>query len=441
MDIGIFHNGGTNLPLKVAENGSVIPDATVREMHEDLIQVTRDQVEHTVLADQLGFDRAVFTEHHFEITGAEQSPSPLLNQMAVAAQTENIRLAQVANIIAWHNPVRLAEQTSMIDILSEGRIEVGIGRGYQPRENETFGKYWGGTIQDQEKNRTSFEEKVELLKKSWTEDMFSHHSEFHSVPPTYTRWHHNQDYGYLVDEASEYELDEVMDWDEDGDPNAEPNPVLGNETTLKQLSVFPHPLQKPYPPMWQPVSSPRSIRYAAEHGINGYLTTGSISIIQELAELYFKFAEEAGWPDHRPEYDGEPFTFGWDEERMRGIGMRRPAFNTEVGDDDVFKRWKLGVEQRWDFFIPFGFRKAVAEVDEDPQDVEISAESLIERDIVLVGNGEELAEKVIMTKEELGFESIGMEFSFEMPGITGEEANEQLRAFAKETMPILREDL
>lgn len=440
-DIGVFHNGGTNLPLKTAENGSRIADGSVSELHEDLKQVTRDQVEHSVLADEYGFDRCVFTEHHFELSGSEHSPSPIMSQMAVATQTEQIKLCQVANILSWHNPVRLAEQTAMLDILSDGRAEVGIGRGYQPRENETLGNYWGGTIQDEEKNRTAFEEKFELLLKSWTEDITSHQGQFHSVPPTYTLWHHEQDYGYLDDDVTEYDVEDVMDWKEGVDVDELDNPVQEGGSKLKSLPVFPQPQQQPHPQIWEPVTSPRSTSFAARNGINGYLTTGSTSILRRIANVYYEAAEEAGWPDHRPEYDGEPFDFGWDEERQRGLSLRRFIFNTEASSEDTFERWKKGVEQRWEFFGPFGFAKAVAKDGEDPSDVSLDIDTFIERDIVLVGDTDELIDQIAKTKEELGFEGYSMDVSFEVPGITGEEANEQLEAFGEDILPYLQEEL
>jgi alkanesulfonate monooxygenase SsuD/methylene tetrahydromethanopterin reductase-like flavin-dependent oxidoreductase (luciferase family) len=79
------------------------------------------------------------TEHHFQPEGPEFSPNPLLVEAAVAAQTKRIRLGQHANITTWWEPVRLAEQAAMLDVLSGGRLEFGIGRGYQPREAEVFG--------------------------------------------------------------------------------------------------------------------------------------------------------------------------------------------------------------------------------------------------------------------------------------------------------------
>jgi alkanesulfonate monooxygenase SsuD/methylene tetrahydromethanopterin reductase-like flavin-dependent oxidoreductase (luciferase family) len=111
-----------------------------------------------ILADKLGYDYWPQTEHHFQPEGAELSPNPLFSEMAIAANTKRIRLRQAANIITWHHPVRIAEQVAMLGVLSGGRGECGIGRGYQPRENEVFGRTYGSTIQDQERNRKAFQE-------------------------------------------------------------------------------------------------------------------------------------------------------------------------------------------------------------------------------------------------------------------------------------------
>jgi len=105
-----------------------------------------NQVRQGILAEKLGFQSFWLTEHHFQPEGAEMSPNPLMVQMSVAAHTKRIRLGQAANIIVWHHPVRLAEQIALLDVISGGRVECGIGRGYQPRENETLGRPYGSTM-------------------------------------------------------------------------------------------------------------------------------------------------------------------------------------------------------------------------------------------------------------------------------------------------------
>ena len=129
----------------------VIPDGDLQALAESYARVQIGQIRQGVLADQLGFDYYFMSEHHFQPEGAEFSPNPLLAETAIAALTKRIRLAQGTNVTTEHHPVRIAEQAAMLDIISGGRLDFGIGRGYQPREVETLGAAFGSTIQDQEK--------------------------------------------------------------------------------------------------------------------------------------------------------------------------------------------------------------------------------------------------------------------------------------------------
>src|SRR2546428_4886843 len=192
IEIGIFHNGASDLKAVTTPNGVVVNDCSLEEVHRCYHRVLVGQVRQGILAARLGYDYWFMTEHHFMPEGPEFSPSPLLTEAAIASQTKRIRFGQMANILPWWHPLRVAEQAAMLDVISGGRLEFGIGRGYQPRENETFGRNYGSTIQDQERNRASFEEAYELLMKCWTEDSFAHHGENFSVPPSYTKWHHAQ---------------------------------------------------------------------------------------------------------------------------------------------------------------------------------------------------------------------------------------------------------
>lgn len=436
VEIGVVHNGSTNVPLKRADNDIVIPDASLREIHQDCQQVVKDQIRHGVLADEYGYDRIGYTEHHFQIVAAEYSTNPLMSQMAVANETEDIQICQWANIITWHDPVRFAEQTSLLDIVSDGRLEVGIGRGYQPRENEVLGaEYWGGTIQDQEKNRKVFDEKFEIIKKAWTEDMFSYNGYFHHIPPNYTKWHHDQEKTYLEDDVSEYDVEDMLDWKE-GDLYSRNlwTPVLSGGSTLETISVFPQPIQKPHPPIWQPVTSFRSAQWAARNGVNG-VSFGDPNV-GNVIEKYHETAEEAGWPDHRPEYDGEPFDYGWDSKRQRGVALGVWIFNTDVHDEETFDRWLMGLEHGWDYFGPFGFNQPIT------GDVEkrITADMFLDTDFAITGDSDEITDQVSTLKESTGVEDLNLLVFFEAGGITGEEADEQLANFAEDVVPYLEEE-
>ncbi len=197
LEIGVFHNGASSLPVITTKDGVTLNDGSLAQVHQAAQATLVNQVRQGILAEKLGFQSFWLTEHHFQPEGAEMSPNPLMVQTAIAANTRRIRLGQAANIIVWHHPVRLAEQIATLDVISGGRVECGIGRGYQPRENETLGRPYGSTIQDQERNRKAFEEAVAILKKCWTEPSFSHHGENFSIPPSYTKWNHKQTIAYF----------------------------------------------------------------------------------------------------------------------------------------------------------------------------------------------------------------------------------------------------
>src|SRR5271163_3023038 len=246
LEIGLFHNGASSLPVITDKDGVTFNDGSLAEVHKAAQETLVNQVRQGILAEKLGYQSFWLTEHHFQPEGAEMSPNPLMVQMSVAAHTKRIRLGQAANIIVWHHPVRLAEQIATLDVISGGRVECGIGRGYQPRENETLGRPYGSTIQDQERNRKAFEESLAIMKKCWTEPSFSHHGEFFSVPPTYTKWNHKQTIAYFEQDKAGRRLEEVIKL---GDPDmySAGNPVQATTTTLKELQVFPQPVQKPHP--------------------------------------------------------------------------------------------------------------------------------------------------------------------------------------------------
>jgi alkanesulfonate monooxygenase SsuD/methylene tetrahydromethanopterin reductase-like flavin-dependent oxidoreductase (luciferase family) len=435
IQIGVFHNGASDLPLKKTKGGIFITDGTLAQTHESAQRVLVNQVRQGILAESLGFDAFYMTEHHFQPEGAEFSPNPLLAETAIAARTKRIRLFQMANIVPWHHPIRLAEEAAMLDVISGGRLEFGIGRGYQPREAEVFGWPYGSTAQDQERNRSYFDEAVNVIIKSWTEDSFSYHGEFLSIPPSYTKWNHQGTIEFFSQPGVGRELEDVL---KIGGPAPDFSPVLATTTTLREISVYPHPLQKPHPQIWQPLVSERSLRGAAQRGINPFFDTDTNKKLKQDVEVYYDEAQKHGWPDRLGR--GE-FKYGYDAEKNRGVGLARWVHIVDEGIGNM-DRAAAGLEQQWDYYGPFGFAAAINDPDEDPYplDMRVTMELLREKGFALFGSKEFIIDSLLSTKAYAGLEDFNIGLFFELGGFAAEEIEEQMQSFAEDIMPALRKE-
>ena len=121
-------------------------------------------VEQAVLADELDFDHIWFSEHHFLEDGYLPAFQPLAG--AIAARTTQIRISNDIALLPLYHPVRLAEELAVLDHISNGRMEFGIGMGYVPNEFEAFGVPL--------KNRVSMtDEAIEILRLAWKDEPFS----------------------------------------------------------------------------------------------------------------------------------------------------------------------------------------------------------------------------------------------------------------------------
>lgn len=187
-------------------------------------------------AEALGYHSLYLVEHHFAGTGQISSSLNLLTYLA--GVTRRIRLGTAVVVLPWHNPVLLAEQVAILDQLSNGRVELGVGRGYRPHEAAGF-----SIPQDELQPR--FEECLEILQKVWSEEeRFSHDGRF---------WH------------------------------------------FADGTVEPRPFQKPHPPIWMAAGSPDSIRRAARRGFKLLLDQfGSIELTGERVAIYRDAVEAEG---------------------------------------------------------------------------------------------------------------------------------------------------
>src|SRR2546425_9359050 len=135
--------------------------------HEEVVPRELEQMEWT---EELGFDQIWLTEHHFIDYGLAVDPATLAT--AAASRTRHVRIGLAAAILPFHHPVRLAEQLALVDIISRGRLDVGVGRGNRPVEFAGYGV-------PQIESRERMDEAVEILVRAWTQERFSYEGRFH----------------------------------------------------------------------------------------------------------------------------------------------------------------------------------------------------------------------------------------------------------------------
>jgi alkanesulfonate monooxygenase SsuD/methylene tetrahydromethanopterin reductase-like flavin-dependent oxidoreductase (luciferase family) len=199
-----------------------------------------DFVATNIEAEALGFHSTFVTEHHF--TGIGQVSSTLTLLTFVAARTTRLRLGTAVLVLPWHNPVLLAEQAATLDLLSGGRLDLGVGKGY--RHNE-----FAGFAMPPAEAEPRFEEALSVLVRALSSDQpFSHHGRY-------------------------WRFDKVV--------------------------VEPPPQQLPHPPLWMAGSSEGSIAACARRGYNLMLDQfASPRQIGERIAFYRRELEGAGHEFH-----------------------------------------------------------------------------------------------------------------------------------------------
>ena len=116
---------------------SVRRKPTDNELGPETGQGFRDYLDFNVEAEALGFHSSFLVEHHF--TGWNQVSATLMLLTCLAMRTTTLRLGTAVMVLPWHNPVLLAEQAATLDLISDGRLDFGIGKGYRHNEFKGFG--------------------------------------------------------------------------------------------------------------------------------------------------------------------------------------------------------------------------------------------------------------------------------------------------------------
>src|SRR5579864_5825287 len=118
----------------------------------------QDFIKYVVAAEELGFSSVFLVEHHF--TGFGQVSASLNLLSFLAARTSAIRLGTAVVVLPWHNPVLVAEAAATLDLLSNGRLEFGVGKGYRDVE-------FSGFCVPMDEATERFDEAIEVIRKSW----------------------------------------------------------------------------------------------------------------------------------------------------------------------------------------------------------------------------------------------------------------------------------
>jgi natural product biosynthesis luciferase-like monooxygenase protein len=196
-----------------------------------------DTIAQAQLADQLGFNTVWLAELHFNPRFSIM-PAPLLLGSAIARVTQRIKIGTAVNLLPLHNPIRLAEETATLDILSHGRAIFGIGRGAIASHFEGYGVPLS-------ESRQRFEETLEIVLKAWTTEEFSYQGQYYQ---------------------------------------------------FQDLRVVPKPYQQPYPPIYVAANSPDTFDIV---GLMGHhLLVAPLIISNERAqaglEVYRQHLSEGG---------------------------------------------------------------------------------------------------------------------------------------------------
>ena len=194
-------------------------------------EVYADIIDHMVWAESLGFEDAYFLEHHF--TGDGYIPSPLIAATAVAARTRKMSVSTNIAILPLYDPVRLAEDGAVLDVISNGRLDLGVGLGYRPEEYAGYGI-------DLKTRASRANEALEIIRRLWQGEKVTFH---------------------------------------------------GKHFHIDGAQVTPRPVQQPNPPLWVGGFGPAAVRRAAKYG-DGYIGPANKRMVDMYREELRKVGKD-----------------------------------------------------------------------------------------------------------------------------------------------------
>jgi len=352
--------------------------------------------------DEAGFETFWLPEHHFSVWGRELLGNPLMMAADLAARTERIRLGLAAAIITFWHPLRLAEDLALLDHLTRGRLDIGVGRGNYGLEASNL-----NPAADPNKRATNvkvFLETLEVVRTALTEDRFAHRGELFSFPAP----------GFRADKAHTVKDSRYID------------SATGE---LVRLTTYPRPKQRPVPPLWQVVSEDyESIRFCARNDMGIIMWRPTTKETRRRLQVY-----KETWEAH----SGRTMPLG------QRAALVRDTFVAESADDarriagkavmDAlnFANWRgarifLDPEER------------LTSEDEARLGSELTFEFVSER-ALLFGSPDEVLAKLIALYDETGIEQVIFKSCW--PGLPHEHTMRSMQLLTRDVLPRLERHL
>ena len=370
-----------------AGSDSVTPTSR-RYDNNAVIECYRNLVEWARTADSLGYDTMWLTEHHFQYEGYEVLPNLILFGQHLAGQTKNLRLGQMFNVVPQWNPLRLAEDFAIADIITGGRMEFGVGRGTVPREAWPLGTVVASGDNDMSAehdriNRQIFEESLEIIKRAWTNERFSFRGEHFTLP-----------------------ADDIPD----------------RGSNVEDLTLIPRP-ERPID-IYQPVTSPETIEYVPRAGHK------AVYWLQNADSQLDKWTRFAKIRDDM----GKPVAPGDD---------RCLVLNVHVGKtrEEAMKKGKPGHDEFCRFLSPYGRFSSYRNPDGSKVAFDHcpTVQESIDQKIQAIGSVDDVVDTIGFWRELLDLKHLII--FFDLPGLTRQEMKDQLHMVAEEVMPKLGETM
>ncbi|MEA2376211.1 MAG: hypothetical protein QOD13_118 [Thermoleophilaceae bacterium] len=361
---------------------------------ESYADVLKRSIDEVTYCERAGFDAIWMGEHHFGGEGYDIHPNPLMTGAYLAAVTERIRIGLAAAIIPnWH-PLRLAEDVAALDVLSNGRVECGLGRGITNRELANLNGH-GADRRDPDRNWAYFLEGLDIMKAAWTNDSFTWKGEFFTFPEpgitdSYASW-----------------MPRDPRW------RAEDDEYVG-------MTILPKPLQTPHPPLWNTVDRTPGFAVAAEHDMKPISWLRSPRALEEAFEVYRDAASAR---------QGRELRLGEDCALLRTCYVADSFEEARAIAEPAIERLYGG------YLGGIRARTIYAEPGEDLDDSadESWFDFLYARQHLLVGTPDQVSGQIAELRDGVGLENM-LAYMW-LPGLTAEQTMRSLQLFSEEVMP------